>query len=503
MQRPRPIHLIIIDSWHPRLLMRELERLPALSHLLRAGLLDPGCISTFPTVTPTALSTLVTGTTPQQHGIQGIMWYSPAEDRYVHYWPSPQSLRQGTLPRVLRDILVDLNGSHLRDATPTLFEILEEAEHSVGCVNFPVSRASHQHPIRLPWLIRWASGLGKEISLRGPRHFYYGDVLRPEGFYPKGPLFKYGLTDRRAGDYGARMIHEHRPTFQLVYLNEHDLRSHQHGPMKCAYSLRIIDQQLGKLMNAYGSWDAAVREARWILVGDHAQSSIGGFPDYAVNVYRAFKQFRVAPLGGAGLREGGYDLAIAPNDRSALLYLSDTRLLAPLVDELRAWPSVEQIAWRHPETAETERGWRTCLQASTGRRLSWKAGGPYHDAFGRSWEIQGDWSVLDMRQNGSNLVDGDYPDALGRLEGILSGDADMVITAKLGYEFTTGFTMGKGNHGSLHREDSCVPLLTVGLTPPQRPMRTQDVVPMILEALEIDPPGHLIDRSASWSSFSG
>jgi hypothetical protein len=257
-------------------------------------------------------------------------------------------------------------------------------------------------------------------------------------------------------------------------------------------------------MDAYGSWDAAVREARWVLVGDHAQSSIGGFPDYAVNVYRAFRQFRVAPMGGPGLREGGYDLAIAPNDRSALLYLRDPSLLAPLLAELKDWPSIEQIAWRNPpEAPDSEGGWITCLQASSGRRLSWKPDGPYRDAFGRSWELEGDWSVLDLRQNGANLVDGEFPDALGRLEGILRGETDMVITAKLGYEFTTGFTMGKGNHGSLHREDSCVPLLTVGLTPPQRPMRTQDVVPMILEALEIDPPGHLIDRRAPWSSFSG
>gem|GEM_PF-1606988 len=504
MRQPRPIHLIIIDSWHPRLLMRELERLPALSHLLRAGFLDPACISTFPTVTPTALSTLVTGTPPQRHGVQGIMWYSRDEDRFVHYWPSPQSLWQGTLPRVLRDVLVDLNGAHLRESTPTLFELLEAEGLAVGCVNFPVSRAGHLHPVRLPWLIRWVSGLGKEISLRGPRHFYYGDVLRPPGFRAKGPLFKYGLTDRRAGDYGACMIRAQRPAFQLIYLNEHDLRSHQHGPMGCAYSLRIIDQQLGKLMDAYGSWDAAVQEARWILVGDHAQSEIGGFPGYAVNVLRAFKEFRVAPPGGPGLRAGGYDLAIAPNDRSALIYLSDPRLLAPLVTELRGWESIEQIAWRHaPGESETEADWRTCMQAETGRTLSWKAGGPYRDAFGRTWSLKGDWRVLDLRQNGENLVDGDFPDALGRLEGILSGDADMVITAKLGYEFTTGFTMGKGNHGSLHREDSCVPLLTVGLTPPQRPMRTQDVVPMILEAFDIDPPGHLIDRRAPWSSYSG
>lgn len=496
MAKPRPVHLIIIDSWHPRLLLQELDALPALRHLTRAGMLDPACISTFPTVTPTALSTLVTGTPAAGHGIQGIMWFSRAEDRYVHYWPSPQSLQQGTLPRVLRDILINLNTQHLRARTPTLFELLERAGVVSGCVNFPISRGDHAHRVRLPWLIRWASGLGSHLSMRGPQHFYYGDVLRPQGYWPRGPLFKYGLTDRRAGDYGAEMIRQVRPGFQLVYLNEHDLRSHQHGPMGCAYSLRIIDRQLGKLMAAYGSWEAATREARWVLVGDHAQSEIGGFPGYAVNVYQAFKGFKVAPLAGSGLREGGHDLAIAPNDRSALLYLADRALLPGVVAELSSWPSVEQIAWK-------EGPWTTCRHAETGRQLSWKLGGPYRDAFGRDWSLDGDWSVLDLRRNGSALRDGDYPDAMGRLEGALAGEADLVITARLGHEFTTGFTMGKGNHGSLHREDSCVPLLTVGLTPPQRPVRTLDLVPMILGAFDIDPPAHLADRRALWSSSTG
>lgn len=495
----RPLHLIVIDSWHPRLLLRELDRLPALSRLLRAGLLDPGCISTFPTVTPTALSTLVTGMPPAGHGIHGIMWYSRAEDRYVHYWPSPQTLLKGTLPQVVRDFLVELNGLHLHAGAPTLFEHLERQGLTVGSVNFPIARGEWEHAVRLPWLLRRMSGLSA-VMLRGPRHYYYGDLLRPPGFRHQGPFFKYGLTDRTAGDYGAAMIRAYRPAFQLVYLNEHDLRSHQHGPMNCAYSLRIVDRQLAKLMDAYGSWDRAVTEARWLLVGDHAQSDIGGFAGYAVNVYRAFKGFRVAPLGGAGLTQGRYDLAIAPNDRSALITLADRGHLDALVAELQTWPSIEQIAWQARE-ASPDAPWTTCMHADSGRRLSWRREGPWQDAFGRTWQLRGDWGVLDLRQRGRHLVDGDFPDPLARLDGSLHGACDVVITAKLGYEFTTGFTMGKGNHGSLHREDSCVPLLSVGLAPLGRPVRTQDLVPMILEAMAVPTP--FADWSPSWSSSSG
>lgn len=493
MPDSRPLHLIVIDGWHPGLLAQERHKLPAFEYLTGAGALDMECSSTFPTVTPTALTTLVTGAPPSAHGIRGIMWYHRAEDRYIHYWPSHQSLMQGTLTQVLRDIFVHLNGEHLSPRTPTLFELLEGAGLTCGNVNYPISRGGYLHMAHLPWLLAWASGLGRELAVSGPRHCYLGDFLPPAGHGRAGLLGRYGINDRRAGDFGAHMIRRHRPDFSLVYLNEHDMRSHQAGPMGCAYSLAIIDAQLAKLMDAYGSWDAAVREARWILVGDHAQSPLGGQPDYAVNVFKALRGLKVVPMTEGGLYAGKGDVAFAPNDRSALIYLRDRARLGDLVDELADWPSVDQIAWK-------EGGRTHVLRAQDRARFSFAPDGPHRDSLGRTWSLSGHLGVLDIGLSHGQIRLDAYPDALGRLQDSLASGADVVITARRGYEFTTGMTMGKGNHGSLAKEDSIVPLLTVGLPPLAKPARTIDVAPAILAAFGLSYPGPYADRRQSWPS---
>lgn len=490
MPDTRPLHLVVIDGWHPGLLRRERAAMPAFEFLAAAGSLDLECVSTFPTVTPAALTTLVTGKRPSAHGIRGIMWYHAQEDRYVHYWPSQQSLLQGTLERVLRDIFLNLNGAHLSTATPTLFERLEEAGLVCGNVNFPISRADYLHRGEVPWLLRRLSGLS-EFAHRGPRHCYMGDFIRPHGFRRAGLLGRYGINDRRAADYGAEMIRRVRPDFSLVYLNEHDMRSHQTGPMGCAYSLRIIDAQLGKLMDAYGSWEAAVTEARWIVVGDHAQSPVGGVADYALNVFEAFRARRVAPLASGGLVRGGFDLAVAPNDRAAFIYLRDPGVRDGVLEQVLAWPSADQVAYR-------EGAWCYAV-ASDNRSMRWRAGGPDCDPLGQAWTVEGDLSVLDLkRTTAGGLGWGEYPDALSRLSDALVGP-DLVVNAKRHYEFTTGIRMGKGTHGSLAKEDSLVPLLTVGIKPLVRPMRTLDVAPMVLAAFGLAPSA-LSDRRHAWPS---
>lgn len=491
MPDTRPVHLIVIDGWHPGLLELELARLPALSFMVAAGSLDKGCVSTFPTVTPTALATLVTGTPPSEHGIQGILWYHRQEDRYIHYWPSLASLMSGTLPRVLRDILLNLNGAHLSWRTPTMFERLERAGLVCASVNFPLSRGPYLHQATLPWLARCLAGMGKHLAVCGPSHCYVGDFIRPPGFKRLGWVGRYGLGDAQASAYAQALIRSQRPDFSLVYFNEHDLRSHHAGPMGCARSLQQVDAELGKLMMAYGSWEKAVEQARWLLVGDHAQSAIGGVPDYAVPVFQALPGWRVAPLGQGRLLRDGHDLAIAPNDRSALLYLRDPRRRGELVASLMTWPSAELIAWK--EGAET-----VCVRAETGRMCSWTRGGPLRDPHGACWSLVGDLEVLDLRIRGDGLDFGAYPDALARLEHALH-DADVVLSARPRYEYTAGMTMGKGNHGSLAKEDSLVPLLTIGLQPLPRPIRTLDLAGVVMQAFGLSPTLHS-EWSPTWPS---
>ncbi|MBM3267710.1 MAG: alkaline phosphatase family protein [Candidatus Sericytochromatia bacterium] len=483
---PLPLHLIVIDGLHPGLLRAELAagRLPAFGRLVRAGTLHDA-ISTFPTVTPSALASIATGLPPSGHGIQGIMWFDRREDRYVHYWPSPQSVLAGTFGQVMRDILHNLNDSHLEPSAPTLFEILEGAGIPSAAVNFPIFRGPYLHHGQVPLALALLAGLPVGITVRGPRHLLVGDILRPLISIPRGPLGRYGISDERAIRYTRRLVTAGKASFFLTYLPDNDLRSHHHGPAQNAESLHLLDRLLGSLLDAYGSWDEAVTRARWLVVGDHAQTLVGGVEGYSVNVYKEFRSARILPFGKSGLGSGQYDLAMAANDRSALIYLARPAARDGVLAELASWPSVDRIMGRDGD------GWFWASDARGERQLRFRRGGPWRDERGDSWELSGSPAVLDLRESGMRLVEGRYPDPLFRIAGALSR-ADLAVTAEPGFEFTTGFKLGHGNHGSLAAGDSITALIEVGVEVPARP-RILDVLPAISRAFGLGA-GHALPR---------
>lgn len=470
-----PLHLVIVDGLNPRLLDQELEarRVPAIAHLIAHGQ-KTEAVSTFPTVTPACLASLATGRTPAEHGIHGIMWWNPKEERYVSYWPSPQTLLAGTFGQVMRDILQNLNANHLSRSAPTVFERLEAEGVTSACVNFPISRGPYMRRAHVPLLVALLGSLPARLSMWGPRQHYAGDLLRPSLSLPRGVLGRYGISDARATRFTRRVILRGEARFVLTYLPDNDLYSHKYGPLNVGRELHAIDRRIGQMMNAYGSWEAATRQARWMVIGDHAQSDIGGFDGYSVNVYHAFQTLCPVPLGRAGLKGGPYDIAVAPNDRSLLVTAPDDAVRRRAIAELSRWPSVDRIMGRDPD------GWAWVQDPRTRRVMRLRPGGQRRDERGGRWEIEGDLDALDLRESGQTLREGVFPDALHRVWGA-PPSADLIATANPGWEFSTGFTMGHGNHGSLRTEDSLTALITCGVAVPDRP-RITDVLAAILDA---------------------
>ena len=87
-----------------------------------------------------------------------------------------------------------------------------------------------------------------------------------------------------------------------------------------------------------------------------------------------------------------------------------------------------------------------------------------------------------------------YPNAFERIACILSlkNSGHLMVTARPGYEFKlprTSVHGGGGSHGSLHAQDSVVPLLIAGapdgIKMPLHP-RTVDVAPVCLNVLELE-----------------
>ncbi|RYD04630.1 hypothetical protein N752_14760 [Desulforamulus aquiferis] len=102
--------------------------------------------------------------------------------------------------------------------------------------------------------------------------------------------------------------------------------------------------------------------------------------------------------------------------------------------------------------------------------------------------LRGDLGCLDMGIMDGAIKYGCYPNALERITGCLDNPnaGDMIVTAEPGYILGGeggAFKVKIGNHGSLHREDSLVPLIISG-TPQgiERP-RLVDVVPFVKSLL--------------------
>jgi hypothetical protein len=92
--------------------------------------------------------------------------------------------------------------------------------------------------------------------------------------------------------------------------------------------------------------------------------------------------------------------------------------------------------------------------------------------------VDGDLEALALEVRDGELAGDVYPDALGRLWSALAAPqaGDLLVSLALGHECVDWGQMthiGGGSHGSLHAEDSLVPLLLSGLEPQTAETRAQ------------------------------
>ncbi len=482
--QPRKTIMFIVDSFNPGALKRALDRrmVPAMEFLKSRGYFTDRCVSVFPTMTPTCASSITTGTPPSDHQVPGFVWFSRREKRIVNYGISPRAVKKLGVRRVIQDLLFNLNHSQLSKKVKTLYESLEEAGLTTGAVNPFIFRAGRPHRARIPFLMQLMSSFRLGGKIWGPRNLYLGQICPPETPVSKimtlaHCLRKFGVNDQYSGTVGRWLIRRGRqPDLLTIYLPDTDGFAHRHDPERSEESLRRVDRQVGKVLGAFPSWDEALRRNTIIVVGDHSQSRVGTGPGSTVNLARELREFSQLDIGG----ENGppKDIVLCVNERMCHVYVlrDRERLLPEVVDRLRKTPGVDQVAWK-------DRGWYRLIRSGQGM-LSFRPGRDFWDEYGQGWSLTGDPGAAGAGLDGHRIVFGDYPDALAQLANALSCEnaGDLVVTAKAGYEFTGEYCPshpGCGSHGSLHREDSLVPLLVAGAPFHSSRPRILDLAPFI------------------------
>ena len=478
--------LLVLDGIRPDVLraaIREGEA-PNLGAVAERGEAVWDAVSVFPSITPAATAAIATGKVPAESGIVGHAWYDRDEEKVVVYGAMTQTVVSTGPIKVFHNNVWRMNRDDLRAAT--LFEELHERGLDGACVNFPIRRGPHEHPVRLKTVDGYQRN-GKLLgpSVGGPKEYFMGDLFYSRetganGRKGNGGIHRsVGINDAYAAEVGARLVGGGVAPFTLVYFFKGDSIAHHEGLAAQRRYLTLLDSYVGRIFDAGGGPERVLEDYAIVALSDHGHAPLLEGRGRYVNLSR-IRGLRVS--FGARARFGpGTDVVVVPNGRSALLYQREGADPAPLARSLTPRRGVDLAAWREGDAVAVRR---------LSRELRFRPGRGPRDAFGRSWELEGDPGALELKVSGGLVLCDEYPDALARLWGCLGIDrcGDVVLSATPGYTFgevSRGYHE-KSDHGSLHRSDSEVFALASGVPAPRR---ITDVAPILLAHFDRVTPG--------------
>jgi len=489
--------LIVIDGASPRVVVPAIQtgRLPNLKRLADAGSVHQGAISIFPSITPAATTSIVTGAYPAEHGIAGASWFDETRNEVAYYGDDFWVIAKEGFGAFLNDFLVRLNGDRLK--APTLFEMIERAGRTSVCVNYLVHRGNSEHTVTMPWLVSMWPGVPRTTTVSGPSALCLGDFVaspihrrrrNPRG----GLLHRFGMDDEAS----AAMLCElaaggQLGDFTLAYFADNDFRSHEVGPHRSLPVIARVDDALGAVFDAAGGFERLISDTVVIVTSDHGHCEV--LPDprlAAIALDDVLSDFRQARLGRAW--RSGDEVMICPNMRAAQIYVreGDRRQVERVAAATLADPRIDLVMWRGRH-ANLPSGY--VVGSQRGRLEFWRGrdGGQHaKDAFGTEWAWRGNLAALGLKVNSEILESSEYPNAFERIAGALDAQnsGEIWATAQPGCEFRVPGGephVGGASHGALHALDSNSLLVVGGADPPALPeaMRSIDLAPLCMELL--------------------
>lgn len=497
----KKVLFIVIDAIATRIVEPAIRdgKLPNMGKLVSAGRMQPRCTAVFPSITPAATASLVTGRYPLEHEIAGNYWYDVRQDQVAYYGDDFWTILNKGLGRFFHDFMISLNYERLK--ANTLFETIERQGLQTACINFMWIRGDEPHDLNAPFLLKLLPGIEFPDRLSGPRTLLLGDFIADSGAEngfsaPGGLMQRFGFDDESTSAYLLQYARNQKLTdFTLAYFPDNDFDSHKDGPAEALATLEKVDRTLGELFDVWGGHDAMLEELAVFITGDHSQSDlVADESRRSIRLEELLAAFRLTDAGEKW--SDGDELMVCPNMRAVQIYLrSDTeenraRVIERLLDEDR----VDQVLWDNRDEVASSDGARHWWVATSDRgRLEFWQGmedvESVTDQHGNRWGCRGDLSALDASAHDGAIRYGAYPNALER---IANGPGDMGgdiwATARVGYEFSLPSTElhQHGSHGSLHELDSTSPLIVAGLpngvSVPSEP-RSVDVAKICLDVL--------------------
>jgi hypothetical protein len=484
----RKVVLAVIDALDPGGFERAIEedQAPALASLMQRGQYVSDCVSTFPSITPVAASSIATGLGPAEHLVPSMNWYHRGEERYVEYGSSLPATRTFGIFRSLQDLVYNMNLAHLSQERKTVFEHLDDAGLRTAGTTYLIYRGRHRHePSTDSRYSKLAEAAQFRHAVWGPQELFYADIFDTRGTGCFSTLGLPGQRDAHAGCVGEYLVENDLFDFLLLSLPDNDTFSHRLGPEAQPTSIAEADRAIERLLVAAGGVDAFLEDHAVIVMADHSQNAI----DTSLNLAEVLSDWRL--LLPADMAPEEAEIAVCPNARSAQVYVLEEErreaLVPHLAESLSEIDGVDLVARRGDDEG---------IVWSRRGELRFRPGGDLLDARGGSWSVDGPLETLALEVQDGMVRSEDYPDALARLWSALDcpRSGDVLLSADPGIEFADwgGHDhVGGGSHGSLHRCDSLGVLLMCGIggtLADREQWAIRDVTPVILDHFGVPGP---------------
>ena len=458
----KPVILVVIDSLMHEPLQKAIQenKAPALSFLINNGYIEPEVVSSYPTMSVTIDSTLLTGSYANEHKVPGLIWFKKDENRMISYGSGISEMWHNGIKNVALDSIIRLNSEHLSKNVQTIHEQLATRNIQSASINGLLYRGTVKHSLHVPKLISTTNLLPKKITMNGPTILSLGALSQynPHNDRHKFAWKRMGLNNDFTVNELKYLIQQRKlPPFTLAYLPDADAKLHKNGPNDIK-AIEEADQSLQEMLNSYPTWQEAIQQATWIILGDSGQSFVKDKKETAlIDLTELLQHYSFWER-----KNTNGQLAIAINERMAYVYVNDKNIeLTKVVNTLKQDERIDFIAWKDNET-------NYVASPESTQTLTFSPNGPNVDAYNQSWSIDGDITILDFTINDQGFIQyNNYPDALARLHGALHSQEGnfIIVDAKPSYEFIGKHShdhAGGAAHGSLHKVDSVVPLIVAG-----------------------------------------
>lgn len=487
----KPIIFILIDSLMEEPLQKVIDegKAPALRFFQENGYLQQ-VISSYPTMSVSIDSTILTGEYPDKHQIPGLVWFDVENKEMINYGSAKGETWKTGLRNVLENTFYHLNHTHLNKNIKTIHETLAEKGWQSASINSLIYRGPIETKLNLPYILRKMNFQSFNGKVQTPALFSYG---RFSQYHSKNnvntfPWRRFGFNDAFTALELIKWIEANQlPHFTFAYFAELDQPVHKKGVEQSLSAIEKVDNQLQNILNTFPSWEAALEKVIWMIMGDSGQSNVRNEKKEALiplnDLFDAYQLFDVKK----GVRKKD-DLAIAYNERMAYIYpLHDQISTEQVIETLSKEKRIAFMAWKNKDS------FISVTTPSKREQLKFAPGGPLKDLYKQTWKIKGDASILDLKITENHLSYGNYPDGLSRLYSALHshrGDY-IIVDAKPGFEFVgegTPTHVGGASHGSLHKKDAMVPMIVLGTDIKPKHFRAVDLYDWFLQILDKNNP---------------